>query len=66
MMAFAPLASASSSRRSWACARPSASIFVMPLSSPPTSDFSDAPICEPTFRDRTVRPKTSPSTSSIS
>src|SRR4051812_31892504 len=32
----------------------------------PTSDFNEAPICEPTLRERTVRPKTSPSTSSIS
>ena len=37
----------------------------MPLSSPPTIDFSDAPICEPTFRERTVSPNTSPRTSSI-
>jgi hypothetical protein len=66
MMALAPRASASSTKRSWACRRPSASIFVMPLSSPPTSDFNAAPIWEPTLRDRTVRPKTSPRTSSIS
>ena len=57
---------ASSTRRSVACWRPSASIFVMPLSSPPTSDLNEAPICEPTLRERTVSPKTSPSTSSIS
>jgi hypothetical protein len=29
-------------------------------SSPPTSDFRDAPICEPTLRERTVSPNTSP------
>ena len=38
----------------------------MPLSSPPTSDLNEAPICEPTLRERTVSPKTSPKTSSIS
>ena len=65
MTALAPLPSASSTSRSWACRRPSASIFVMPFSSPPTSDLSDAPICEPTLRERTVSPKTSPMTSSI-
>jgi hypothetical protein len=35
----------------------------MPLSSPPTSDLRLAPICEPTWRERTVRPKASPITS---
>src|SRR3954452_8617359 len=65
-IAVAPLACASSTRRWVACSRPSASIFVMPLSSPPTSDLKEAPICEPTLRERTVSPKTSPSTSSIS
>ena len=49
-----------------ACSRPSASICVMPLSSPPTSDLKLAPICDPTWRERTVRPKVSPSTSVIS
>ena len=48
------------------CARLSMSAFVMPRSSPPMIDFSPAPICEPTLRERTVSPKTSPSTSSIS
>src|SRR4051812_6932877 len=38
----------------------------MPLSSPPTSDLKEAPIWEPTLRERTVRPKTSPNTSSMS
>ena len=56
----------SSTSRSVACWRPSASILVIPFNSPPRSDFSQAPNCEPTFRDRTVRPKTSPNTSSIS
>ena len=40
---------------------PSASIVVMPRSSPPTSDLSPAPSCDPMLRDRTVRPKHSPS-----
>ena len=66
MTALAPLASASSTRRSCACIRPSLSIFVMPLSSPPTIDFSDAPICDPTLRERTVNPNTSPCTSVMS
>ena len=59
-----PLASASSTSRSVACLRPSSSIFVMPLSSPPTMAFNAAPIVEPTFRERTVSPNASPSTSS--
>jgi hypothetical protein len=37
----------------------------MPFSSPPTIDFSEAPICEPMLRERTVSPNTSPKTSSI-
>jgi hypothetical protein len=40
--------------------------LVIPASSPPTSDFSDAPICDPTLRERTVSPNTSPKTCSIS
>ena len=44
MTAFAPFSSAVSTRRCWACWRPSASIFVMPRSSPPTKDLSVAPI----------------------
>src|SRR5258708_17886677 len=31
--------------------------FVIPPSSPPISDLSPAPICEPMFRARTVSPK---------
>ena len=38
----------------------------MPFSSPPASDLKEAPIWEPMLRERTVRPKTSPRTSSIS
>ena len=49
-----------------ACSRPSESIFVIPFSSPPARDFSEAPIWEPRLRERTVSPKTSPSTSWIS
>jgi hypothetical protein len=63
---LAPFSSASSTSRSVACSRPSSSIFVTPLSSPPRSDFSAAPSCEPMLRERTVSPKTSPSTWSIS
>ena len=34
----------------------------MPFSSPPARDLKAAPNWEPTLRERTVRPKTSPST----
>ena len=64
--AFAPIASASATSRSIACSRPCASILVIPASSPPTSDFREAPIWEPMLRERTVRPNTSPTTSWIS
>ena len=59
-IAFAPFASASPHIRSITCWRLSSSAFVMPFSSPPTIDFSPAPNCENMFRERTVRPKTSP------
>jgi hypothetical protein len=49
--------------RCCASSRLSASILVIPRSSPPTSDLKLAPSWDPTFRDRTVIPKTSPSTS---
>jgi hypothetical protein len=66
MIAFAPCASASSIIRCLTCSRLSIRAFVIPFSSPPTSDLRPAPICEPTLRDRTVRPITSPYTSSTS
>jgi hypothetical protein len=62
-IAFAPFISASATSRRIASSRPSASILVIPPSSPPTSDLKLAPIWEPMFRERTVSPKTSPSTS---
>jgi hypothetical protein len=40
--------------------------LVIPFSSPPARDFSEAPIWEPRLRERTVSPNTSPKTSSIS
>ena len=58
--AFAPFASASSVIRWITSARLSDSAFVIPFSSPPKIDFNPAPICEPMFRERTVRPNTSP------
>src|SRR5262244_3518293 len=58
-----PLAWAASISLSCASVRLSESILVIPRSSPPTSDLKPAPICEPTWRDRTVMPNTSPSTS---
>jgi hypothetical protein len=64
VIAFAPFASASSTMRSITCSRLSISAVVIPLSSPPTIDLSPAPICEPRLRERTVRPITSPNTSS--
>src|SRR5215467_10230195 len=66
MIAFAPCASASSIIRCRTCSRLSISAFVIPFSSPPTSDLKPAPICEPRLRERTVRPNTSPSVSVIS
>jgi len=51
--------------RSVTCWRLSISAFVMPFSSPPRIDLRPAPSCEPMLRERTVRPKTSPNTSSI-
>ena len=65
-IASAPLPCASSTMRSITCRRLSTSAFVIPFSSPPTIDLSPAPICEPTLRERTVRPNTSPSVSVIS
>src|SRR5215470_9558849 len=61
--ASAPLACAASASRSCASDRVWASILVIPRSSPPTSDLKPAPICAPRWRDRTVRPNTSPRTS---
>src|SRR5690242_3017368 len=58
-----PLACAASMSRFCASSRLSASILVIPRSSPPTSDLKLAPSCDPTLRDRTVMPKTSPRTS---
>ena len=59
-MAFAPFASASATIRSITSWRLATSAFVMPFSSPPSIDLRLAPICEPTLRERTVRPITSP------
>ncbi len=64
MIAFAPFASASCCIRSITSCRLSTSAFVMPFSSPPKIDFRPAPNCEPMLRERTVRPITSPKTSS--
>src|SRR5690242_7008667 len=58
-----PLAWAASISRSWASDLLWASVLVIPRSSPPTSDLKPAPSWEPTFRDRTVMPNTSPRTS---
>ena len=66
VIAFAPSDSASSIIRSLTCCRLSINAFVIPLSSPPRIDLSPAPICEPTLRERTVSPITSPKTSSTS
>ena len=60
---LAPRARACSTSRSMAWLRVSTSVLVSPFSSPPTIDFSPAPIWLPRCRDRTVSPKTSPSTS---
>jgi len=65
-IAFAPFDSASVTMRSITCWRLSCSAFVIPLSSPPTIDLSPAPNWENMLRERTVRPRTSPKTSSIS
>src|SRR5450759_3241628 len=61
--ASAPLARASSTIRSMTWLRLSISAVVIPRSSPPTNDLNWAPSWEPMLRARTVRPKTSPSTS---
>src|SRR5437764_12189582 len=66
MIAFPPFFSASSDMRCMTCSRLSTSAVVMPFSSPPRIDLKLAPICEPMLRERTVRPITSPSTSTIS
>src|SRR5439155_18854971 len=65
-IASAPFACASSTIRSITCCRLSMSAFVIPFSSPPRIDLNPAPSCEPMLRERTVRPMTSPSTSTIS
>lgn len=61
--ALAPRARACSTSRPIASLRVSTSVLVSPRSSPPTIDFSPAPIWLPRCRERTVSPKTSPSTS---
>jgi hypothetical protein len=66
MIAFAPFAFASPTIRSITGWRLSASAFVMPFSSAPTTDLSPAPKWEPTLRERTAKPITSPNTSSTS
>src|SRR5438067_13821870 len=66
MIALPPFVSASSIMRCITCSRLSIRAFVMPFSSPPRIDLKLAPVCEPMLRDRTVRPITSPSTSTIS
>ena len=55
-------ASASSIIRLTTSSRLSCRFLVIPLSSPPASDLKAAPNWEPMLRERTVRPKTSPST----
>lgn len=60
MIAFTPFLSASATIRAKPRSRLSWSVVVMPLSSPPKSDRSSEPIQEAMFRERTVRPKTSP------
>ena len=62
MMALPPRSFAESNNRLIASFRLSASCLVMPASSPPNIDLNPAPICENAFRDRTVRPNTSPQT----
>src|SRR5262249_23629310 len=62
-IASAPFADASSTIRSITCWRLSTSAFVIPFSSPPRIDLKPAPSWDPMLRDRTVRPKTSPSVS---
>src|ERR687883_537831 len=65
-IASAPFASASSTIRCITSFRLSTSAFVIPFSSPPRIDLKLAPSCDPMLRERTVRPITSPSTSTIS
>src|SRR5580698_10254039 len=60
--ALPPRVSASATIRPTTSSRLIWRFFVIPLNSPPARDLKAAPSCDPTLRERTVRPKPSPST----